>query len=179
MFLYAFLLFLLGGCASASRDYAETDAGTESAPVSIALDSSDTPSSAMSSVVTLKEDSGALLDETQLSAVSSKVASRDGGHPSDEIPRNPTESDGGAPTSADSATDTGGHLEEGEPCQEHSQCLSGLACGYVGDPQWRQTGCLRLGRTESDCGGALGRLVFGAEVSPIAEGYGLCVGDIR
>jgi hypothetical protein len=179
VFLYAFLLFLLGGCASAPRHYSEADAGTESASLSIALDSTDALSSANGSGVTLMQDSGALSNETQLSAVSSKVASPDGGATSNQIPRNPTESDGGAPTATDDAADTGGHLEEGEPCQEHSQCLLGLACGYVGDPQWRQTGCLRLGRVESDCGGALGRLVFGQEVAPLPDGFGLCVGDIR
>lgn len=77
-------------------------------------------------------------------------------------------------------TDTRG---EGTPCETHAQCANGHACGYIGDPQWRELACLRLGYSDADCGGALGRIKFDVGLTPLADAngtqMGLCIGDIR
>lgn len=72
---------------------------------------------------------------------------------------------------------------EGVACDSHAQCVDGHGCGFIGDPQFRQLACLRLGRSDQDCGGALGRIKFGVGITGLVDEsgaeLGLCIGDIR
>lgn len=72
---------------------------------------------------------------------------------------------------------------EGVACDAHAQCADGHGCGFIADPQLRQLACLRLGRSDQDCGGALGRIKFGVGITALVDEsgseLGLCIGDIR
>jgi hypothetical protein len=166
LFLWSFVLFLTAGCGAAPREFSEVDGGAVSAVSDVG---------AVSDVEAVS-DVGAVSDVEAVTDVE-PVRQCD---PLDDDSC-PGEYCSPAPPAACLAATGDG--DEGEPCELHTDCLPGLACGYIGDPQWRQTACLRLGAVDVDCGGALGRLVFGAGVTDLQDAsgaaLGLCVGDIR
>lgn len=106
--------------------------------------------------------------------------------PTEPATCNPTSDDCGrdycTPSAAQCVTRTDAR-DEGAVCTAHEQCAAGHACGFIGDPGLRQLACLRLGRSDQDCGGALGRIKFGVGLTALVDDagaeLGLCIGDIR